>query len=449
MNKPHFLLILAFCGLISSCQDELVEQIPKATSKNVVANQFERLSFSSPKLLEEAILSNEHINCNQLTRSKGFISLLSAIPSTTRNGENETYWEAFGYDVLVPNQAFAALLNPLGELEVNDTIYKINNNGTYYFAKEYENKFNEIYKIDSLGSLISDKLYQLSEGIYRYKTFPDTITVESAYLQDDESNQISTRATSEPNYNSFPVFNADRHTWLGKLRQGLFGNDKYYDVKFGKKRRVKGRLYSYHYVVYSESGVNGMVDKKNWIGWSKTEADELRIGWNNIILVSDVDDPSLRGIPKQTQPLIGNIHAADIPSIGRGNLIDIYIADIEERDLIRIVGESIKIALKKFRPSNKPSVQAAAIATRSKIYLIILNDIWKGYNIKSMTHTFSTEFNIYVTINPTNLPSDAIGWAKTLSKTLSQSSFRLQGGEAIICARLGNDWKGMKIGKEI
>lgn len=67
MNKPHFLLILAFCGLISSCQDELVEQIPKATSKNVVANQFERLSFSSPKLLEEAILSNEHINCNQLT----------------------------------------------------------------------------------------------------------------------------------------------------------------------------------------------------------------------------------------------------------------------------------------------------------------------------------------------------------------------------------------------
>lgn len=118
MNKPHFLLILAFCGLISSCQDELVEQISKTTLKNVVANQFERLSFSSPKLLEEAILSNEHINSNQLTRSKGFISLLSAIPSTTRNGENETYWEAFGYDVLVPNQAFAALLNPLGELEV-------------------------------------------------------------------------------------------------------------------------------------------------------------------------------------------------------------------------------------------------------------------------------------------------------------------------------------------
>lgn len=236
---------------------------------------------------------------------------------------------------------------------------------------------------------------------------------------------------------------------MGKLRQGLFGNDKYYDVKFNKKRRVKGRLYSYHYVVYSESEVSGLVEKKNWIGWSKTQADELRIGWNNIILAANVDDPSLRGIPKQTIPIVGSIHPAEIPSIGRGNLIDIYIADVEERDLIRVAGEGIKIALKSLRPGNKPTVQAAAIATRSKIYLIILNDIRKNYNIKSMTHVFSTNFNIYVTISPTSLPSGVWGWAKTLSKTLSQSSFKLQGGEAIICGRLGNDWKGMRIGKDV
>ena len=74
--------------------------------------------------------------------------------------------------------------------------------------------------MDSLGILVGDKLYKLSDGIYRYKTFPDSILEEEIYLPDDSWNteDISTRASvSEPNYNSFPKFNADRHTWLATI----------------------------------------------------------------------------------------------------------------------------------------------------------------------------------------------------------------------------------------
>lgn len=99
--------------------------------------------------------------------------------------------------------------------------------------------------MDSLGILVGDKLYKLSDGIYRYKTFPDSILEEEIDLPDDSWNteDISTRASvSEPNYNSFPKFNADRHTWLGGIRQGLFGNDKYYNVKFNKKKTSTGKI---------------------------------------------------------------------------------------------------------------------------------------------------------------------------------------------------------------
>lgn len=444
-------------ALWGSCKDETYPFIEQGSQQTVFKelNRFERLAFKSSQDLLSAIQMGEKSTSKiGQTRSITFESLLSPCNKLTRaTGEN--YYEALGYDTLVPNKAFAALLNPLGELQVNDTIYKINHNGTYFFPKEKETQFRNVYKMDSLGILVGDKLYKLSDGIYRYKTFPDSILEEEIDLPDDSWNteDISTRASvSEPNYNSFPKFNADRHTWLGGIRQGLFGNDKYYNVKFNKKRRVRGRLYAYHYVVYSESGVTGMMQKKNFIRWTKTKADELRIGWKNIILVTKIDDPSLKGIPKQSIPIVGGITPAQIPSIGKGNLLDLYVAEVEMKDILNVVGEGLKIFLKRGNSAigsgRKPTVHAVSLATRSQVYLIILDDVRKTYDEKSITHVFSSKFNIYVTINPEKLPSNIISWAKAVSKTLSQNSFKMRGGEAIICGRLGNDWRGMKIVKE-
>ncbi|VFB12674.1 Uncharacterised protein [Bacteroides heparinolyticus] len=462
MKKNFFLLILAFVQctgfLISSCKDEA--SFYHEPQLNLPEKRFERLKFQSSQDLLAAIKDGENngVERANITKSRTFKSLLSNCNSSTRS-IGETYYEVLGYDTLVPNHAFAVLLNPLGEVQSNDTIYRINHNGTYYFHLNKEKEFNEIYPKDSIGTLIGENLYKLADGIYRYKTFLDNVKTEEIDFPDNESDDswddsnVSTRAVSEPNYNSFPRFNADRHTWAGKIWQKFFGNDKYYEVKLSKKRKVKGRLYAYHYVVYSESGVTGMMKKKNWIGWSKTQADELRIGWNNIVLEAKIDDPSLQGIPKQKVPIVSNIIETNIPSIGKGNLVTIFGTEIEKKDLLRVVAEGLKEAAKfgnKHMGSGRnPNIHAACIATRSKLYLVILNDMRKAYNIKSMTHTFTSRFNIMVSIDALNLPSSISEWGKTLSKTLRQKSFKLIGGEAIICGRLGTNWKGMKIVKEI
>lgn len=151
------------------------------------------------------------------------------------------------------------LLTPKGEVEVADTIYRITPNGTYYFPKSKIGEFERIYKTDSLGYSSGSDLYTLSKDIYRYDTFKELPTEEWVEVDapipglNDDSEELplapaNSRAISEPNYNSFPVFSASRHTFFGKMWQGLFGKDKYYDVKFSSKRKVRGRFYAYKYV---------------------------------------------------------------------------------------------------------------------------------------------------------------------------------------------------------
>ena len=125
-------------ALWGSCKDETYPFIEQGSQQTVFKelNRFERLTFKSSQDLLSAIQMGEKSTSkiNQ-TRSITFESLLSPCNKLTR-ATGESYYEALGYDTLVPNKAFAALLNPLGELQVNDTIYKINHNGTYFFPKD-------------------------------------------------------------------------------------------------------------------------------------------------------------------------------------------------------------------------------------------------------------------------------------------------------------------------
>ncbi len=137
------LTITVLMGLnISSCKNEndsIIEQDSQLTlQKEISSEEFERLTFNSSQDLLSAIQKGEEAGIEEIanTRSSTFKSLLSKCNSSTRSNETETYYEALGYDTIVPNKAFAALLSPLGEVQTNDTIYRINHNGTYFFSKE-------------------------------------------------------------------------------------------------------------------------------------------------------------------------------------------------------------------------------------------------------------------------------------------------------------------------
>lgn len=139
MNKFCFISILAIGGLFVSCQDEIADQqfTGMQSEKATASKEFARLSFDSKESLEQAILNTENTDNASLTRSVGFISLMSQVPSITRSNDEETFYEKMGYDTLVPNQNFARLINPNGEIIVKDTIYKITPNGTYFYIKKY------------------------------------------------------------------------------------------------------------------------------------------------------------------------------------------------------------------------------------------------------------------------------------------------------------------------
>lgn len=474
MKKFNYLFVVAVVSLFFSCQDEMFDKkIEIESSDNLLSGQqFERLSFDSDIDLEYAINNPDLSENKALTRSSNFVSLMSPVPiqENLPQKENmiqkETYYQKLGYETLIPNQGFARLVNPLGEVAVKDTIYKITPNGTYFFHKSMGSKFAQIYKSDSIGQPMSEDLYALADGIYRYDTFKgseeeeevdlsSTETIDWDAIDNDGDELTITRAgTPEPNYNSFPIFRAERHTWLGKIRQKVLGKDKYYSVKLSKKRRVRGRFYAYNYVIYSEAGVTGMMQKKNWIGWSKTTADELRIEWKNTLFRVKLKDHSLDGIPALPNELNGaGVHNMKLPDGSIEKTIILYNKDIKPSTIDKWFGKGLKEGLKAMHrewgsthvPNDYDKIQAAIIADRSSIIIIPKDEKRNGYNTKSMTHIFAKKVHFMITINPQSLPSNVGSWVKSLQGSLGQEFPKLEKGEAIICGRLGNNWRGMKI----
>lgn len=174
---------------------------------------------------ESVILSNQRIS---------FTGLMHKIPANSilrsANGESligQDYYTALGYDTLVPNKAFASILNTEGEVQVKNTIYKITPKGTYYYPSSQEEVFDSLYAKNSGnldGVLIADGLYQITNEIFRYDTFKKDesfIDYPDEYYTEDESNapaSISLRSSiPEPDYESFQSFTADHHTFFGKI----------------------------------------------------------------------------------------------------------------------------------------------------------------------------------------------------------------------------------------
>lgn len=395
MNKFSFLSILAIGSLFISCKDEIADQQltgpqPEKRREN---KEFARLSFDSKESLEQALLNAGDADNASLTRSASFISLMSQVPSMTRSNEEETFYEKMGYDTLVPNQNLARLINPNGEIIVKDTIYRITPNGTYFFHKSKENEFSDIFQTDSIGKSVNGDLYALADGVFRYDTFKRSEEKEEVELSDDDeidNKSVTTRlGVPEPNYNTFPIFRAERHTFFGKLRESLFGRDKYYSIKLSKKRKVRGRFYAYNYVAYSEAGVTGMMEKKNFIGWSKTKADELRIEWKNALFTVKVKDSSMNGIPKLPNELNGaGVHNMRMPDGSIERTIILYNAEVKSSSIQKWFGRGLKEGLRTLNrtygsahvPNDYEKIRSAVIASRSTIYMIGRDEKRVQYN---------------------------------------------------------------------
>ena len=249
-----------------------------------------KMNFPSHESFEDLMTQMHNIEKPELDnetyskfQERGFTSLSNkkVINNLKAGGEDE-----FVDDTLVQDPFFASLLNENREISVNGVVYKITEQGTFFAPNDKLDRINEIIdnigsskKSEQIGTLVSENLYEVEDGVYLFDSFRASETVDVYEYED----MTAASAGSTNPYGDIESHNFDAHTIVGGWIQGLFGRTRAYNRNFSDSRRVRVNFYSVNYVVYSAIGINVTYQKKNWIGWSKTDCAELRMGWDGII----------------------------------------------------------------------------------------------------------------------------------------------------------------------
>ena len=454
--------------LFSNCTnvDDLTFSEELNGVEEVVFDEFERLSFLNEDDLSYAILNEDA----ELRASNSFISLMNKIPDSDLRSNSEediTYYEALGFDTLIPNPNFARLINPSGELVVGNDIIKITPNGTYQISLDKLQQFNALYAQDSTltGTFIGEDKYQIQEGIFLYKTFEqdDNYVFEEADSYSEEQENLL-RSTAMPSIDSFDTFSADRQTLAGKFIQNLFGTSREHVVSYGSTRRLKGTFYSYNYGVYAEIGVQGWTDKKNTIGWSKTQANEIRVGWSRVVIKLEVTDNYQRDM-KAVRELAYYPPQYMVFDGQRMNVATLVMPDIDKSFEDELYAKGAKAAYdyikekKGASDSELDKAEAFIVASLTKLYFMSSTREVIKTNVKSYTHVFSNTIGSFEAgwnnkngffingINQNNYTAPT-AWGQTIVRTLNEQKATLVAGEVYVCARLDSNWRGMRIVKK-
>lgn len=446
---------LSYCSDKDAVYEEIKMGIP---SEEAI------LSFSTKDKLGTTI--NELLNVNETKSLIKNLSEIELLPKGQSLFEQENYKEFMSE--FVPNIQFAKLLNRNGEIIVENKIYKITPNGTYYFDEGKKNEFYALYKEDNeiKGELVGDKLYKIAEGIYRYDTF---------YKEEGEINEGKKLSASEvlmtksghstgtdPNIEIMDWFTADRTTKLGKIIQNMFGATKEFAKYYPHtdNRRVKGSFYFYNYVTYAEIGVQGWTDKKNWIGWSKTASDELRVGWNNVVLVTKIPDnysnsmKAMNNLSRSVSP----VQYMDVPgTMHKVNLKTMVIPDFDATNFDKVLTIGAKPAfdwLKSLSSQNQSDwerAEAVLVISRTHIFTFFRNQEVRNVGVESYTHIFASQVKFMISLNLSSFPQSVSSYANVLLDVVKNSSKlaypTLANGDVFVAAKFNPYWQGMRIKK--
>ncbi len=384
----------------------------------------------------------------------------------TRLLDDMSIYDACGYEELVPENDFAKLLNARGEIEVNDTVYKISKQGTYFFHvslyKYFTNKYKDLECTN--GTKVSDKTYLVDDnGIYRYETFDsiETVDAEDSVLPDtlDENFNIpftpplKSSYSEEVQWDKLPTYDADAKTIVGKLWQSLFGRNKSQTYKISKNRRVRGKFYFFNYRVHVSTGVQKKKKKKNWIGWSGTEADKLTINWHNIVFETKYPSPVPSGYyqknalavsPAEERMMIG--YTDKIPVV---SILGYEISDSELNSLVSKSASEVYSYLKsKIGKPIPGNARAYMLYGERRIVTILPDGYIDGNRKKEIEKKFFDDWRFAVSLNLTNFASSWKSWLKFMNGQ-SISDPKLICGEVRVAASLDNKWGGMKIIKQV
>ena len=111
------------------------------------------------------------------------------------------------------------------------------------------------------------------------------------------------------------------------------------------------------------------------------------------------------------------------------------------------------------KATNFESANACIISTPKELYIIVNDGDIVRYNVKSYTHVFARNY-MQFTIGWNNLSgfflnnvnssnaSQINTWLNVIVDAVNQKNVTLTGGEVYVCARFGENWRGMRIIKK-
>lgn len=371
-----------------------------------------------------------------------------------------TYYEACGYDSLVPDTTFARVLNIKGEVQVADTVYKISRHGTYYFKANLEPYFTDNYSKyeQTEGTKIGDYLYLMdSVGIYRFDTFAkgrDEYAQDKDLPDDIEDSKetytppINKSFASEVNWNNYPVYNADAKTVAGKVWQFFFGRNKSYYYDIAKKRRVRSKFFFYNYRVHSSIGAEVELQKKNWVGWSGTKADKLTLNWHHIML--EYDYPNGAPYYPPASPFI-NMSTSKIPTWKKdGAIVSVFGIDVDYKVLKPLAKENtqkLRAYLKDLSKTEIPEAALYMLYTKKKIVAILVDGYIDASSMKEIKVKFEDRWGITLSFR---FPVQSSDWKNFCSNLFSKevNQPKLIGGQIRAGACLDGKWGAMSTIKQ-
>lgn len=447
---------------------EELRQMIESNDGNVVATKSSYDTFKS--LLTE--INSEELNLDPI------LSVESQLLNVTIPEQGLfSIYELLGYDWLVPNKTFASLLNVRGEVEVADTIYKVSPRGTFFFHKDllktFEDNYADILNAQYLKLDTSTYISEVpeAEGIKLFDTFntggglvdlelepydnaQDTKSVQtkSIYINDNWVDALNI------NWDSFPAHYTDARTWAGELIEGVFGRNVSFETEFDSKHRLKAKLYYYDYVAYSEIGAKSKMQKKNWIGWSKTTASKMYQIWSHIVIwtpyQNTVSYPHTGNSTTIPRYYLGTV-TEDIPGVGKAGLVAYYAGrDLSDAELksfanSNYVQNALNLLIENLPNQLPNTIMAAKYLTEKGVYTIVYPYGKALDNAEVIQSKFSKDFHIHIGISltPGALPNNFAGWVKSASAQGLKTP-KLKSGEMRTAATYNGQTKGMRIIKQ-
>lgn len=263
---------------MACASEDVLHEINDLSKDGLEQVNSEILSFESKEDFSNAL---EKFGKNPLTRTAS-----SFISAENIYEEGSIDNESLGF--LVPDDKFRHFLNKDLEIIVNDTIYKINKEGTFYTAKDnIEELYVSMNKVSDF-KLVSNKLKKLGniKLIDSFETWNSSsktpITDEDFFDDDDDEDDIfieeipqtrSSRTTnkgdiSQTTIDNFPVMTTVNVSIVDKvirLSPKYLGHSKY-RFKSDKNRKLYVSLYRYDYGFGVSVGLDCKVMKKLWHG---------------------------------------------------------------------------------------------------------------------------------------------------------------------------------------